>query len=279
MNSSVVISEISDLSSPFLFQGESFDNLIRQAADSGFEMVEIQIKNPLMFPWRKIDKLCQSIHCGISSIATGLAVKDGLSLSSRDENIRKLSVKYICDHIHLASLLGDNIKIQLGLIIGKKSNIPGGIYYLTLLQSLEEIKIEAEKNNVTICIEPINHFENDSLNTWSEVDKYIQFLSSKRFLISMDLYHMHFEEKNIISTMRMYGFEIGSVQLMDDNRKPPGQGCFSFQPIIRELLSTGYNGDLIFECTPTPTSEKAARECLNFYNKIINYKHTIDNKK
>lgn len=267
MLSSIVLSELCAPQSPFILQNDRFEHLIQKAAVGGFAGVEMQIQDPGKIDWRLIRRVCQEYNITVTSIATGLACREGLSLSAYQDDIRLASVERIRAQIALAEQFDSDTKIQLGLMVGRRSAcLNNSLYYLYLIDSLKRLVDEAEKRNITLCIEPVNHFDSDSIHTWEEAAAIIDVIGSGRLGISMDLYHMRLEERDIVQTILKYGSYIGAAQFVDDNRLPPGCGNFRFDSIVDALFHTGYDGAIIFECIPSPDPVAAMDLCQKFYH-------------
>ena len=72
---------------PVVLRGD-YAETIRQAAQIGYDAVELHLPDPAEVDLRGIGEACRAAGVSISSIGTGPAfLRDGLSLTSRDEAV------------------------------------------------------------------------------------------------------------------------------------------------------------------------------------------------
>ena len=262
----LTIAEISDPLSPFILQGRSFVRSLALAREFGFEGVELQLRAPEDLD-RHFMQECERRNILPVSIATGLACREGLSLSSPDDRIRTASVKRICSQIDLAKAMGCAPAVMIGLMIGhREKDDPTEAYLGRLSDSFLKITEFAEKKGIQINLEPVNHHDSNMLNTWEQVDAFLTAAGCTPVKIGMDLYHMLQEETDPVSTFLNYSDRVGCVQLMDSNRKAPGLGDYDFDALIKAIKTSGYRGPVIMECLPLPDPETALKMSERFFN-------------
>lgn len=267
MTLSVTIAEVSDPASPFILQGQPYVESLKKAAACGYKAIEIQLQKPEDLNRDEFFSCCEKLHLRLVSITTGLAVKEGLSLSSNDADIRKQAVKRVCDMIDLAANCTHHPDVMIGLLSGKGTDCPSRETFLhNLGTSLKAISDYAEKRDISINLEPVNHLDcPGGLNTWDETVWMLDRYACTKIFLGLDLYHMSLGEKDIPDTIRRYGDRIGSIQLMDRNRQVPGNGDFDFKPLINAILCTGYDGPITMECLPLPDPDTALQKSAAFY--------------
>jgi hydroxypyruvate isomerase len=159
-------------------------------------------------------------------------------------------------------------------MIGKKSaHARAERYFTALSESLKQIAAHAEQAGVLLCLEPINHYDSDALNTWDETAAFLDECGcTETVALALDLYHMRFEERDLVATIEKTAGRIGSVQMMDDNRMAPGFGNFRFERIADAVLRSGYRGPITMECLPLPDPETAMRAAVAFYKTYFDFK-------
>ena len=270
MKIAVTIAEICNPNAPFILQDRPYVESLRLAAAHGFDAIELQLADP-----KRLDKdaffgCCDELGLQLVSIATGLARDEGMSLSSPDEAVRLKTVERIYSQIDLAAECGHQPGVMMGLLVGRKSDSPShDIWRANLGDSLHRISDYGKKRGVAVTLEPVNHYDSDSLNTWREMTEFLDDFHCDHIKIGLDLYHMSCEETNILETIRRYGDRVGCVQLMDHNRQVPGRGNFNFDEIVETIKQTGYQGPIIMECLPLPDAETALDEAVQFFKKYF----------
>ena len=264
----VIIAEISEPKQPFMLQGQPYAESLKKAAACGYEGIEIQLRRPQDIDEEFFD-LCDSLHLRLTSIATGLAVRDGLSLSSPDEALRERSVRHVCDMIDLSNRSRQRPDVVIGLMSGSGRDCPDRESFLhNLGGSLKAISDYAAGKDIRVGLEPVNHIDcPEGPNTWDDAVALLDRYDCSQIFLTLDLYHMGIDEKDIPASIRRYGHRVKSVQLTDRNRQTPGRGDFDFGPILEAIKSTGYDGPIIMECLPLPDADTALQEAAAFYHR------------
>ena len=270
MTLGVTIAEVSSPSSPFILQGQPYEESLKQAAACGYEAIEIQLPKADMLDRESFFSLCGQLGLKLVSITTGLAVQEGLSLSSDNESVREATVARLCEMIDLAADCDHHPDVMIGLLSGKETDCPSRERFLfNLGRSLKDVSDHAKDRDIRINLEPVNHLDCPGLNTWEETVQLLDRFGCDRVFLGLDLYHMNLDETDLPGTIRRYGNRIGSVQLMDRNRQVPGRGDFDFGPILEAIRSTGFDGPIVMECLPLPDPDTALREAAAFYHRAF----------
>ena len=267
MTLAVTIAEVSSPTSPFILQGQPYEESLKKAAACGYEAIEIQLPKADMLDGDSFFSCCDRLGLRLVSITTGLAVREGLSLSSPDETVRQRAVARLREMIDLAADCGHHPDVMIGLLSGKVTDCPSREIFLDNLgRSLKAVSDYAGERDIRINLEPVNHLDCPGLNTWADTVQLLDRFGCDRVYLGLDLYHMNLDESDMLETIRRYGNRIGSVQLMDRNRQVPGNGDFDFGPILEAVKSTGYDGPIVMECLPLPDPDTALRKAAEFYH-------------
>ncbi len=259
MRLSITAVEEAPESAPFILRG-SFRDSIRTAGRIGYDAIELHIADPSLLDAFAIGQELQNAGLHLSSIGTGLGyAREGISLTSPDEDVRQHAVARIKSHIHFARNLGGAVII--GLIRGKISECGSEkAYSMNLEDSLRNCLDEAEKYGVPILLESVNHLEADFLTNAEETLMFIDSMGSESLFLLLDTYHMDIEGEPWQKTFTLAGKRLGHVHLADRDRMPPGSGGIDFAEVIRTLESIGYEGCLAVECRPVPAPLEAAEK-------------------
>jgi len=154
-----------------------------------------------------------------------------------------------------------------------------------VVKNLKELAKYAEKKGVQICIEPLNRFETDFLNTCDQALKLVKDLGSKAVKLHLDTFHMNIEEKNQAPAIRKAGKLLGHFHACGSDRGTPGNDHIDWKPIAKALKDVKYNGDVVIESFTTdvkviaraaaiwrkmePTRDEIATKGIKFLKKAL----------
>ena len=258
MKLAVTIVKDAGAQAPLVLRGEYTDS-IRTAAQIGYDAVELHVHNPAEVDVAVVRGACEKVGIGICSIGTGLAfVREGLSLTSRDEQVRRRAIARLKGFIALGAEFGSVVIVGLMKGLVKDSN-GSNEYDRHLKEALDECLPLAQDSGVTLVLEAMNRYESDTLNTIEECMRTIERFNSAHLKLHIDTYHMNIEEDQIGRNIIAAGKHIGHVHIADSNRSYPGTGHYDFAETLTALKTSDYQGALAVECLPTPTPDLAAR--------------------
>lgn len=246
-----------------------FEESLKKLRDIGYDGVEISIPNPRHIDFSWIKKLQSEYDLEIPALSTGLGyVYYGWNLSSPRDEARRGAIEAIKGHVNIASELG--AMVIIGLLRGKvEKNDTYEKARNRLIQSLSQCIREAEREGVTIVLEPINRYETSFFNTVDEVLEVLNEIKSANLKLMIDTYHMNIEESSIIGSILKAKDQIAHVHIADSNRWPPGYGHIDFVEILRILKLIGYRHYLSAEVLPKPNFERAIRENYHYLRIIL----------
>ncbi len=219
----------------------------------GYDGIEILLRRAEEIEVRSLRGLLSRYDMKVSAIGTGLAIRDGLTLSSRDERIRLKAVSRVLEFSKLAE------NLDCCVILG---SIKGGVFPEPSLGSLE--KSSRQLRDVRAVIEPLNRYESAIVNTASEAVNLIRKLDLERFGVLLDTFHMNIEEKHPAGTIEKVGKMLEHFHIADSNRRAPGDGHIQFEGIFEELKKIRYNGFISAEILQEPTSAAALQKTMRF---------------
>ena len=123
---------------------------------------------------------------------------------------------------------------------------------------LRALAHHAEDQNVTLCIEPLNRFETDFLNTCEQGLELLERVDSPAVKLLLDTFHMNIEEKSLPDAIRRAGRQLGHLHACGSDRGTPGNDHTDWPGIARALESIEYSGDVVIESF-TPDVKVIAR--------------------
>ena len=119
-----------------------------------------------------------------------------------------------------------------------------------VVKNLKVLAKYAEKKGVQICVEPLNRFETDFLNTTDQGLKLIKDVGSPALKLHLDTFHMNIEEKNQAAAIKKAGKLLAHFHACGTDRGTPGNDSLQWEPIVKALKSIKYKGDVVIEsCT------------------------------
>ena len=102
-----------------------------------------------------------------------------------------------------------------------------------------------------LCIEPLNRFETDFLNTCDKGLKLIKAVGSKAVKLHLDTFHMNIEEKNQAAAIVKAGKHLAHFHACGSDRGTPGGDHIDWKPIVDALRKIKYKGDVVIESFTT----------------------------
>jgi len=128
----------------------------------------------------------------------------------------------------------------------------------TVVRNLKKICQYAEKRGKLICVEPLNRFETDFINTVDQALQLIRDVGSKSLRILLDTFHMNIEEKDPAKAIRKAGRRLAHFHACGCDRGAPGSDHIDWNRIAEALRAVRYDGDLVIESF-TPEAKIIAR--------------------
>ncbi|MEO6785197.1 MAG: sugar phosphate isomerase/epimerase family protein, partial [Chthoniobacteraceae bacterium] len=123
--------------------------------------------------------------------------------------------------------------------------------FALVVKNLKPLAKYAEKKGVTLCIEPLNRFETDFLNTCDKGLKLIKAVGSKAVKLHLDTFHMNIEEKNQAAAIVKAGKNLAHFHACGSDRGTPGGDHIDWKPIVAALRKIKYKGDVVIESFTT----------------------------
>lgn len=155
----------------------------------------------------------------------------------------------------------------------------------TVVKNLKTLCKYAEKKGKQVCLEPLNRFETDFINTCDQAIKMIRAVGSPALKLHLDTFHMNIEEKNQAAAIRKAGKLLGHFHACGSDRGTPGNDHIDWKPIASALKGIGYKGDVVIESFTTdvkviaraaaiwrrmePTRNEIAVKGVRFLKKVL----------
>ena len=175
----------------------------------------------------------------------------GLSISTRDDAVRKKTLDVMLSLVDLCAELGGNYLVHGSP--GQRRIDTGETREAALARAQgcwAAVAERAQKAGVVYCVEPLSSEQTPLVNTLEEAAQIVAAIGNPALKSMLDCSSAGNMEKEpldkLVERWLPQGV-IAHVQVNDRNRKGPGQGEQEFAPLLAELLKHGYAGDIAVE--------------------------------
>jgi D-psicose/D-tagatose/L-ribulose 3-epimerase len=172
--------------------------------------------------------------------------------------------------------------------VGRADAVPEKEYrqqWKTVLKHLKVLANYARKRGRQVCLEPLNRFETDFINTCDQGLKMVREVNNPAFKLHLDTFHMNIEEKEQGAAIRKAGKLLGHFHACGSDRGTPGNDHIDWTSIAKALKAVKYKGDVVIESFTTdvkviaraaaiwrriePTRDEIAVKGLKFLRKTL----------
>jgi len=229
------------------FTNES-TKLFRQFRKWGFDSVEIPVEDlshiePALVK-RELDK--NGLVCG--SVCACMGPDRDLRGTAKQQ---QTGLKYMLGLIDQMAVLGCHSLIgPVYSAVGRAYAVPPAQYkkqWKTVVKNLKTLCRHAEKQGKQVCLEPLNRFETDFINTCDQGLKMLKDVGSPALKLHLDTFHMNIEEKDQAAAIRKAGKRLGHFHACGSDRGTPGNDHIDWKPIAAALKQINYQGDVVIE--------------------------------
>ncbi len=261
--------------------------LFKQFKQWGFDTIEIPIEDPShidpAFVKAELDR--NGLVCG--SVCACLGPDRDLRGTTEAQ---KTALTYMLQCIDQMVVLG--AKSLIGPVyssVGRAEAVPPEEYkkqWKTVVNNLRKLCDYAESKGKQVCMEPLNRFETDFINTVDQALAMVRDVGSPALKLHLDTFHMNIEEKDQAKAIRKAGKLLGHFHACGSDRGTPGNDHIDWKPIAAALKAVRYNGDVVIESFTTdvkviakaaaiwrrmePTRDEIAVKGLKFLKKTLN---------
>ncbi len=218
----------------------------------GFETIEIPIEAPEHIDAAKVKKALDRNGLVCGSVCACMGPGRDFRGSAKDQREAMKYCKALIDQmvvLDCPSLIGPVYSVvgKADAVEPKQQNKE----FALVVKNLKVLAAYAEKKGVQICIEPLNRFETDFLNTCDKGLKLIKAVGSPAVKLHPDTFHMNNEEKNQAAAIRKAGKLLGHFHACGTDRGTPGNDELNWAPIVKALKGIRYKGDVVIESFTT----------------------------
>jgi D-psicose/D-tagatose/L-ribulose 3-epimerase len=235
--------------SPFTNQSTKF---FAQFKQWGFDSIEIPIEDPAHIDpalvKHELDR--HGLVCG--SVCACLGPDRDLR-GTREA--QKTGLAYLMKIVDQAVALGaDSVVGPVYSAVGRADAVPPTQHkqqWKTVVKNLKLLCKHAEKRGILICLEPLNRFETDFINTCDQALKMLKAVGSPALKLHLDTFHMNIEEKCQGDAIRKAGKKLAHFHACGSDRGTPGNDHINWDCIAKALEEIDYDGDVVIESFTT----------------------------
>jgi D-psicose/D-tagatose/L-ribulose 3-epimerase len=237
------------LTSPFTNKSTRLFDKIKQW---GFESVEIPIEDPSHIDPAYVKERLDEAGLVCGSVCACMGPDRDLRGTPRQQ---KIGLKYLTTLIDQMDVL--NCPSLIGPVYsatGRADAVPRSEYkkqWKIVVKNLKTLAKYAEAHGKQICLEPLNRFETDFINTCDQALQMIKDVGSPALKIQLDTFHMNIEEKNQAAAVRKAGKHLAHLHACGCDRGTPGNDHIDWPGIAAALKDIGYQGDIVIESFAT----------------------------
>eukprot|EP00878_Enallax_costatus_P006048 GHUV01006344.1.p1 GENE.GHUV01006344.1~~GHUV01006344.1.p1 ORF type:complete len:330 (+),score=58.57 GHUV01006344.1:603-1592(+) len=215
------------------------------AAKAGYDLVEIPAFNA--------DKLGVAMTKRVFSehgvkAACSLGLSLDADISSDDDTVVQQGAA--CLDNALAFAAGIGAQHLCGILYSALAKYPRPPTAAGRRNAIRELKVLADKaadRGVKVCLEVVNRYETNLLNTAAQAMDLIAEANHPNMYVHLDSYHMNIEEPSMEMAVRLCGDRLGYVHLGESHRGYMGSGSVDFEGLFRGLADIRYEGPITFE--------------------------------
>ncbi len=239
----------------FLFASPFTDEstkLFVQFKKWGFQTVEIPIEDPSHI---------NAAHVRAELDKAGLACGSICACMGPGRDFRGTAEEQKTAMVYCKALIDQAVVLGCPSLIGPVYSVVGKAdavdpkqqpkEWALVVKNLKVLAKYAEKKGVQICVEPLNRFETDFLNTCDQGLKLIADVGSPALKLHLDTFHMNIEEKNQAAAIKKAGKHLAHFHACGTDRGTPGNDSLQWEPIVKALKSIKYTGDVVIESFTT----------------------------
>jgi sugar phosphate isomerase/epimerase len=159
-----------------------------------------------------------------------------------EDSIRQQTVSYLKELIRLAGMLSVKVLVYGSPASRKVDDKDYERCYEIAIDVFRELGIEAERNDVVFCIEPLGPSENDFILTADEGNQLVSDVGSKHFGLHLDIKAMADAGEDFEAVFQKYGRILKHIHISEPGLAPPGTTGLDHHSIGKALLTSRYNG-------------------------------------
>ncbi len=231
------------------WSNEDYKAFAKKIKGLGFDVMELPAGDLLKMSDEKLFEL-RDIATELNlEISSNIGPPKNKNISSENPEIQQAGIKYLQDIMLKMEKLGS--KVLVGAMYNcwpyDFTDLDKPAIWKRAVANMRLLADFAEKHNITLCLEVLNRFETNLINTCSEGVKFCNEVGKDNVKLLLDTFHMNIEEDNLPRAIIEAGSHLGHLHVGEGNRKLPGQGHLPWAEIGIALRKIGYENDVVME--------------------------------
>ena len=218
----------------------------------GFDTVEIPVEAPEHIDPAKVKAAADKAGIAIGSICACMGPGRDFRGTPEEQATGMAYCKALVDQ---AAIMGCPRLIgPIYSVVGKADAVEPAQQkeeFKLVVKNLKELAAYAAAKGITLCIEPLNRFETDFLNTCDQGLRLVRAVKSPAVKLHLDTFHMNIEEKDQAAAIRKAGKLLGHFHACGSDRGTPGGDHTAWPAIVKALRDVRYKGDVVIESFTT----------------------------
>ncbi len=221
----------------------------KKVKDLGFDILEISAGDLLQMSDKEIGELkavAKDLQIDISSNIGPPKDKD---IASKDPATKEAGIKFLSDIMIAMDKLDSRSLVGVLYTYWPSDfdDLDKTAIWERGVKSVKRLGKVAQDLGIDYCLEVVNRFETNILNTCEEALRYCKDVDMKSVKMLLDTFHMNIEEDNIAEAFRMAGDYLGHVHIGEGNRNLPGQGSLPWDEIGQALRDINFTKGVVME--------------------------------
>ena len=237
---------------------------IEKAARFGYDGIELALKTPDQVDAGRTKELLSERGLECPCVSTGQVFAGlGLCFTAKDPEKRAEVVRVFKGMIDLASQLGAMVNVgrARGFVEEGETREEAEARFI---ETARELAFYAEPRGVRLCLEPVNRYEINFVNSVAEGADLLKKVGAPNFALMPDLFHMNIEDPSLGGELEKHAEHVAYIHFADSNRLAPGRGHTDFRAVFKSLRRMNYDGWISVEILPQPDPDAAARQAIEY---------------
>lgn len=218
------------------------DRAIRNAAETGFDFIEIPLLDPSRFNAAAHRATLDDAGIGAT---VSLTLPEDAHMPAEPERAQR----FLGDVLDAAETLGAKtvtgcIGYHLGAFTGDP---PTEAERATVAATLAEVADDAANRGITLGLEVCNRYETYLYNTLDSGSDAVRAIGRDNVMLHADTYHMNIEEEGFHQPLVDNAATLGYIHMSESHRGLVGSGTVIWDDVFRGLADAGYDGPLVLE--------------------------------
>ncbi len=233
--------------------------LLRKFARWGFACAEIAVEDPAHVDPVALRAAADKAGIAIGAVCAAMGPGRDFRGTPAEQRTAQRYLRALVDHAVACG--APRITGPLYSVVGRigaHDEATKARHFRLVVRNLKSLGAYARARGIELCVEPLNRFETDFLNTVDQGLRLVKAVGLPNVKLHLDTFHMNIEEKDQAAAIRKAGKHIGHFHACGTDRGIPGADSLDWKAIAAALKSVGYKGDVVIESF-TPDVKVIAR--------------------